>query len=177
MRVIRQGDKVQVHYTKSFQDGSVVSSRGQSPTEVTVGVDHPRLPGLGLALVGLAEGESRRLVVPAREAYGQSDPGRIHRLARARFAGHKDLSVGTWVRVLDRRQRRRLVLVVEVRENMVVVDTNRRWAGQSLELEVRVVTIRSPEVPSRADRGPAAPVPDQERDLREANWLDEGGQA
>ena len=177
MRVIRQGDRVYVHYTKSFQDGSVVSSRGQSPTEVTVGVDHPRLPGLGLALVGLAEGESRTLVVPAEEAYGPSDPGRIHRLARACFAGHKGLSVGMWVRVQDRRQRRHLVRVVEIQENTVVVDTNRRWAGQALELEVRVVAIRSPELLSGADRGTAEPVPDQERDLREASWLDDGGQA
>ena len=60
---------------------------------------------------------------------------------------------------------------------MVVVDTNRRWAGQSLELEVRVVAIRSPEVLPGADRGTAEPVPDKERDLREASWLDDGGQA
>ena len=177
MRVSRQGDKVQVHYTKSFQDGSVVSSRGQSPMEVTVGVDHPRLPGLGLALVGLAEGESRTLVVPAEEAYGPSDPGRIHRLARACFAGHKGLSVGMWVRVQDRRQRRRLVRVVEIQEHIVVVDTNRRWAGQSLELEVRVVAIRIPEILPGPDRGTADPVPDPERDLRETSWLDDGGQA
>jgi peptidylprolyl isomerase len=177
MRLIRQGDRVQVHYTKSFQDGSVVSSRGKSPTEVTVGVDHPRLPGLGLALVGLAEGESRTLVVPAEGAYGPSDPGRIHRLACARFAGHEGLSVGMWVRIQDRRQRRRLVRVVEIQEHMVVVDSNRRWAGQALELEVRVVAIRSPEVHPGADRGTAEPVPDQERDLREASWLDDGAQA
>jgi len=68
MRVIQQGDKVQVHYAKVFQDGSFVSSRGEAPTELTVGTDHPRLPGLGLTLVGLTVGESRTFIVPAQDA-------------------------------------------------------------------------------------------------------------
>src|SRR5262249_19750217 len=56
MRTARPGDRVQVHYVKRFQDGSVTSSRERGPLEVTIGVDHPRLPGLGLALVGLSPG-------------------------------------------------------------------------------------------------------------------------
>ncbi len=35
-----QGDRVRVHYLIRSQDGSVASSRGREPLEVTVGVDH-----------------------------------------------------------------------------------------------------------------------------------------
>jgi len=150
--VVRPGDRVRVHYVKCFQDGSVVSSRGKAPAEVTVGLAHPRLPGLGLALVGLAVGESRTLVVPARQAYGPYDPARFYRLARTRFAASKVLHAGTWSQVWSG-GRRRLVRVVEVGENAVVVDANRRWAGQSLELEVELIAIRGPEAPPCADRG------------------------
>jgi peptidylprolyl isomerase len=153
MRVIQWGDKVQVHYVKVFQDGSVVSSRGKAPTELTVGADHPRLPGLGLELMGLAVGESRTFTVPARDAYGPFNPRLIRRMAGWRFAGQKDLSVGQWVRVWDRQCRRRLVRIVEIGEITVVVDANHRWAGQSLELEVRVIAIRGPEIASGADNG------------------------
>ncbi len=171
MRLVQQGDKVQVHYVKCFQDGSVVSSRGKGPAEVTVGVDHPRLPGLGLALVGLAVGESRKLIVSAGQAYGLFDPRRIHSLARTRFAEHKDLAVGGWVRVWDRRRHRRLVRVLEIREDLVVVNANHRWAGQSLELEVEVVAIHGPEVASGAEEHPL----DAERYSREGSWFGEGG--
>ena len=160
MRVVQLGDKVEVLYVKSFQDGSVVSSRGKAPIELVVGLDHPRLPGLGPALVGLAVGESRTIIVSARQAYGLSDPRRIHSLARTRFAEHKDLSIGKWVRVRDRRHRRRLVRVLEIRENVVVVNANHRWAGQSMELEVEVVAIHR----------------NGDRDLREGRWFNEGGQ-
>jgi peptidylprolyl isomerase len=153
MRVIQWGDKVQVHYVKVFQDGSVVSSRGKAPTELTVGTDHPRLPGLDLELMGLTVGESRTFIVPAERAYGPFKPRLIRRLARWRFAGHKDLSVGQWVRVWDRQYRRRLVRIVKIGEITVVVDANHRWAGQSLELEVTVITIRGAEVALGADNG------------------------
>ena len=48
MQTAQSGDRVRIHYVKRFQDGSVVSSTGRAPVEMTVGTDHPRLPGLGL---------------------------------------------------------------------------------------------------------------------------------
>jgi peptidylprolyl isomerase len=175
MRIIQQGDRVQVHYVKVFQDGSVVSSRGKTPLELTVGVDHRRLPGLGLALVGLAVGERRTVVVPAALAYGRYVPGLVRRLAHTRFLGHQDLSPGKWVRIRSLGHRR-LVRIVEMRKSAVVVDANRRWAGQSLELEVEVMTIHGPEVPSGADGEAPRRTLDPECSLREERWLDEGFQ-
>jgi|SRR5579884_1349140 len=154
MRVIKRDDKVQVHYVKVFQDGSTVSSHGKLPTELTVGTEHPRLPGLGLTLVGLTVGESRTFIVPAEQAYGPFKPRLIRRMARGRFAEHEDLSVGQWVRVWDRQYRRRLVRIVEIGEETVIVDANHRWAGQSQELEVRVISIRGPEVVPGEDNNP-----------------------
>jgi len=151
MRVIERGDKVQVYYVKVFQDGSTVSSHGKAPTELTVGTDHARLPGLGLVLVGLAVGDSGTFFVPARDAYGPFNPKLIRRMARWRFAEHEDLCVGQWVRVWDRQCRRRLVRIVTIGEETLIVDANHRWAGQSLKLEVRVISIRGPEVASNPD--------------------------
>jgi serine/threonine protein kinase/FKBP-type peptidyl-prolyl cis-trans isomerase 2 len=176
MRVVLQGDRVRVHYVKRFQGGCVVSSRGKTPTEVTIGVDHRRLPGLGLALVGLAVGESRTLFVPVQQAYGLYDARRVYRLDRTRFVGQPDLSVGKWLRVWDRRHRRRLVRVVELREHVVVVDTNHRWAGQSLELEVEVMSIYVPNTTSAAANGAEGNTLDAEGDLREGLWLEDGSQ-
>lgn len=145
MQTAQQGDRVEVRYVKRFQDGSVVSSRGRPPVELTVGTDHPRLPGLGLALVGLAPGTSTTVRVSVEHAYGPSDPARVRRWARARFPHGEALSVGKWMRVPDRQGRRRRVRILEVRGKTVVVDTNHRWAGQAVELEVELVGIRSPD--------------------------------
>jgi FKBP-type peptidyl-prolyl cis-trans isomerase 2 len=143
MRTAQQGDRVSVHYVMRCQDGSKRSSNGQSPLELTVGQPHPRLPGLGLALVGMARGESKTLTVPPEQAYGVPNPARVHRWHRKRFPEQADLQVGRFVRVEASGGRSRRVRILEVEGEMVRVDANHRRAGQTLELEVQLVTIAS----------------------------------
>jgi peptidylprolyl isomerase len=145
MRTAQQGDRVQVHYVKRWQDGSTVSSSGGEPVEVTVGENCRRLPGLGLNLVGLAPGNRATLNVPAEQAHGASDPDRIFRLTRKRFTDGKALVIGKWVRIPDRQGRSRLVRILEVSETAVVVDNNHPRAGQALKLEVELIAIKGPE--------------------------------
>src|SRR5947209_4692372 len=118
MRTAQPGDQVQVHYAIRSQDGSKASSRGRAPIHLTVGVDHRRLPGLGLALVGLAPGARTTLQVPAEQAYGLSDPTRIHNWSRKRFPREAALRIGTWVRLTNKQGRRRLVRILVVTEDM-----------------------------------------------------------
>jgi FKBP-type peptidyl-prolyl cis-trans isomerase 2 len=145
MRTVQQGDRVRIHYVKRFQDGSVASSQGRAPLELTVGTNHARVPGLALALVGLAPGESTRIKVPAQDAYGLADPARVRRLDRRRFLPNQPLAVGQWVRLLGRQGRARRVRILETLEKVVVVDTNHPKAGQDLELEVELVSIQGPD--------------------------------
>src|SRR5262249_6894178 len=145
MRTAQRGDQVHVHYVKRAENGAVASSHGRAPLEVTVGADHRRLPGLGLALVGHGEGERVRVRVPAEQAYGPRRAERLRRLGRARVADGQELATGSWVRVTGRRRQRRLVRVVEVCDEVVVVDTSHPWAGQAVTLEVEIVTIRAHE--------------------------------
>jgi peptidylprolyl isomerase len=147
MRTARQGDRVRVHFVKRTQGAAVSSSRGKAPLELIVGAEHRRLPGLGLALVGLGEGERVKVLVPPERAYGLPRPDRVRRLLRSRFPQGQALSAGSWVRVTGRTGRRLLVRIVEVRDNVVVVDANHPWAGQAVVMEVEVVSIQ------RADGG------------------------
>jgi peptidylprolyl isomerase len=141
MQTAQKGDRVQVHYMQRWQDGSVVSCCGGDPVELTVGVDHRRLLGLGSNLVGLVPGNCISLSVPVNQAYGPSDPARIYRLRRGRFPQTEALVIGRWIRITNRRGRRRLVRILEVNDQAVVVDANHPRAGQSLQLEVKLVAI------------------------------------
>jgi len=196
MRTVQQGDRVQVHYVIRVQDGSVTSSRGHAPLKLTVGIDHPRLPGLGLALVGLAPGTRTALTVPPEEAYGLSDPTRVHRWSRKRFPKHAKLRTGKLVRFMDDQGRRRLVRILQVSDKVVVVDANHRWAGQALELEVELIAIQGPDAGSdfrdleqKEPTNPATGWPSAEHPTAVApsgdnleraqsvdRWRDDGGQ-
>ena len=123
---------------KRFQDDSVVSNRDRESLELSVGTNHPSLSGLGLALVGLAPGDSTTVRVPPERAYGSPDPVRVRRLAKARFPAGRTPRVGEWVPVQNRKERRRLVRVLE------------QLAGQAMELEVQLVGLRGPDAGSPA---------------------------
>jgi len=146
MQTSQVGDRVRAHYTKKFSDGSVRSSRTQDgePLELIVGTAHPRLPGLGQGLVGVAEGQTVMIHITAAQAYGMPDPTRIRCVDRARFPADEELIAGRRTRMRLGRGRTRSVLVVEVREHQVVVDTNHPRCGQSVELEVELVAILAP---------------------------------
>jgi len=61
----------QVHYTGTLEDGSVFdSSLEREPLEFEIGGGKV-IPGFDDAVLGLAEGESRKQLVPATRAYGQ----------------------------------------------------------------------------------------------------------
>jgi FKBP-type peptidyl-prolyl cis-trans isomerase 2 len=161
MRTAQQGDRVLVHYVMRCQDGSRSSSRGKTPLELIVGTPHRRLPGLGLSLAGMAPGERITLTVPPEQGYGLPDPTRQRRWHRKRFGQQASLQIGQWVRV-DAGGRDRLVRVLEVNDKMVLVDTNHPRAGQTLHLEVELLTID--------------PASQREQAQGEDPWQDVGGE-
>lgn len=196
MRTARVGDRVQVHYVIRARDGSAASSRGRPPLELIVGARHPRLPGLGPELVGLSPGEATTVLVPPERGHGLHDPSRVRRCSRRRFAARAALRPGDWVRLTDGRGRRRRVRVLEVGEETILIDSNRRWAGQTLELEVTLVGIRTsaeeadgclflPVTPAGGARAAAGALPggrtcqppaSPPRGAGEDPWRDEGGE-
>jgi FKBP-type peptidyl-prolyl cis-trans isomerase 2 len=99
------------------------------------------LPGLNEELVGLEPGSRVKVQVAAEDAYGLPDPSRIRRLSRERFPQDGILVAGRLVRVKDGRGRLRSVRVVQVHGDIVTVDTNHPRCGQSVELEVELVSI------------------------------------
>jgi FKBP-type peptidyl-prolyl cis-trans isomerase 2 len=142
MRTVQQGDRVQVHYVKRSPDGRTVSSR--EPLQLTVGINHARLPGLGVALVGLTEGQVATLTVPPERAYGVHDPMRIRRWPRRRFPREATLRAGELIWLTDERGRRRRVRILEANSKVVMVDGNHPWAGQTLELKVTLLGFLEP---------------------------------
>jgi FKBP-type peptidyl-prolyl cis-trans isomerase SlpA len=79
--------------------------------------------------------------VPPEQAFGLAKPDRVHTLSRTCFAKSSVLAIGKLVRITDKRGRRRLVRVLKANNNEVVVDTNHRLAGQTVDLEVELILI------------------------------------
>ncbi|MBS6231382.1 MAG: FKBP-type peptidyl-prolyl cis-trans isomerase [Sutterella wadsworthensis] len=76
---VATGDRISVHYTGKFEDGTVFDSsveRGE-PIDFTCGVGMV-IPGWDQGLIGLKKGGKRRLSIPYALAYGEAGyPGAI----------------------------------------------------------------------------------------------------
>ena len=68
----RNGDLVEVHYTGSFENGTVFdSSTERGPLPFTVGAGEV-IPGFENAVMGMQVGETKKVTIPPEQAYGTS---------------------------------------------------------------------------------------------------------
>ena len=88
------GDRVRVQYLGLREDGSAIRhSRGRQVLEFTVGSKEV-MPGISLGVVGMAEGEQKRLTLQPKDAYGTVRPKLIKEVSRQRFPSRLELFVG-----------------------------------------------------------------------------------
>src|SRR5207244_9855198 len=102
------------------------------------------IPELSVWLVGMIQGQNKRVTLQPSEAYGAIQPKLIREIPRRRFPKHLALKVGQRFTTIDKTSgRRRRVTVVEVKPHSVVVDGNHPLAGKVVELDVVLVSVGS----------------------------------
>lgn len=137
VQTARDGDLVEVHYVGTLDDGSQFDSSRErgSPFPFTVGGDV--IDGFNVAVRGMEIGEVKTVRMVAEDAYGESDPSLILELPIGE--GQEDVSVGDPVTVGNRP-----AVILEVREEVVVVDANHGLAGEALTFEIQLLAITRP---------------------------------
>ena len=135
------GDTVRVDYTGILEDGTEFdSSFGREPLEFTVG-DGSMIPGFDQAVVGMAVGESKKVVIPADDAYGPSRDDLVLDVSRDAFAEDLDPQSGQQLRMRSTDGQEFQVTVTEVTESTVTVDANHPLAGKDLNFDILLVEI------------------------------------
>ena len=72
MKTVAKGDKIKVDYTGTFDDGTVfdASEKHGQPLEFEVGSGQV-IKGFDDAVIGMKEGQEKKMVIPPAEAYGE----------------------------------------------------------------------------------------------------------
>jgi len=138
---VKTGDTVKVHYTGTFENGTVFdSSAGREPLEFTVGAGM-MIPGFDEGVVGMQVEETKTIHIPADRAYGNYREDLVFLTDPARIPGGENLTVGQQVGVTLPDGQSLVGTVTGISPDAIVIDANHRLAGENLTFTVRVVEI------------------------------------
>ena len=135
----KSGDTVRVHYTGTLDDGSTFdSSEGKDPLEFTIGSGQV-IPGFDAALDGLEIGESKKITIPAAEAYGDHNAEAVQVVPREAF--EQEPMIGGVVELAAPDGRKLAAVITEVVEENITLDFNHPLAGKDLTFDIELVEV------------------------------------
>ena len=140
--VAKEGDKVQVNYTLSLADGTVVqSSVGGEPFEFTLGSGQT-IEGFDKAVVGMKVGEKKTITIPAAEAYGPHLDDMVVEVSRDRIKVDGELAVGqTLTSTGPNGEQYQFTITAIYANGTVTLDGNHPLAGKDLTFEIELLKI------------------------------------
>ena len=141
MSTVKSGDAVKVHYTGKFDDGDVFdSSEGREPLAFTVGAGEV-IPGFDQALVGMQIGETKSVVIPPEQAYGERINELVQTIDRNQF-NLEGVEPELGMAIEMRTPQGSIPLVVtELTDTSVTLDANHPLAGEELHFALTLVEI------------------------------------
>lgn len=137
----KTGDVVRVHYTGRLTDGTLFdSSEGRDPLEFTIGAGQ-MIKGFDTGVLGMEVGEKKTLQIAPTEAYGERDEEAIIEFPSANIPDEMQLEPGMQLTLRNQFGQPIPVVVLEVKEEIVVMDANHSLAGKDLVFDVELVAI------------------------------------
>ena len=134
---------VSFHYTLRDPSGRVLdTSAGGGPVTYLEGAGQI-IDGLDAQLRSTAAGQKTRVVVPAKNAYGERDPGQVQRVKRTLLPVPGELQVGDQFQTGPDRYAP-VVTVAAIEGDDVLLDANHPLAGVDLTFDVEIVGVREP---------------------------------
>ena len=134
---------VRLDYTLTLGDGEVYDSSADSgPLEYLQGSGEI-ITGLETAILGMAVGEEKDVVVTPDYAYGEYDPEATEWLPPDLFGDDVELEPGMELELYDEEAEEDVVAFVsEIQPDGVLVDFNHPLAGETLRFHVKVLGAR-----------------------------------
>lgn len=132
---------VSIEYTLRDDNGKILdSSDGREPLAYIHGNGN-LIPGLEAQLEGKSANDALKVSVPPAEGYGEFDQGQIVAVPRSQFTGVDDLAIGMQF-TSSGPDGERIVTVTKIEQDHVTVDGNHPLAGQTLNFDVKIVSVR-----------------------------------
>jgi peptidylprolyl isomerase len=141
MAQVKNGDVVKVHYTGKLASGEQFdSSAGREPLEFTVGAGQ-MIKGFDAALPGMIKGDKKTINITPEDGYGPRSEEAIIEFPKENVPADMKLEPGMALTLSNQQGQPVPVVVVDVKEDVIVLDANHFLAGQELVFDIELVEI------------------------------------
>ena len=141
MKQVKEGDLVKVHYTGKLVNGEQFdSSTGREPLEFTVGAGQ-MIKGFDDAMPGMSLGEKKTINIAPEDGYGARSEEAIIEFPKENVPAEMVLEPGMPLTLSDQAGNPVPVIVVEVKDDIIILDANHFLAGQELIFDIELVEI------------------------------------
>jgi len=137
---IAENHVVEFNYTLTNAAGEVLDASKGEPLPYIQGAGNI-IPGLEAEMVGKSVGDSFTATIQPEEAYGPVYPEMVQEVPRSAFQGVDTIEAGMQFQA-DTEAGPRSVTVTAVTDETVTVDGNHPLAGEVLNFDVEVMTVR-----------------------------------
>jgi len=140
--IVKKGSKVKVDYTGTFDDGTVfdASEKHGQPLEFEAGSGQV-IKGFDDAVMGMKKGEEKKIVLPAKEAYGEVRAELHKKVPRAQLPQDQEPKVGMILAVGLPNGQQFPARIVAVTADDVTIDLNHPLAGKALHFKIKVAEV------------------------------------
>ncbi|MDD2499424.1 MAG: FKBP-type peptidyl-prolyl cis-trans isomerase [Geobacter sp.] len=138
MKRVQHGSIVTISYIGTLDNGRIFDSTEDSgPLTFTIGNDQV-FAALEQAIIGMASGETKNILIPAADAYGPRLDENIIKVKREMFPADRELRIGEKLRIEFNGGRERILIILDQNEHEVTLDGNHPLAGLDLTFALRL---------------------------------------
>ena len=140
--IAQSGNTVSVHYTGTFEDGTVFDTSHTRGEPMTFQVGSGQLiPGFDQALPGMTVGETKNVQLTPDQGYGPRVGDAVQEVPKTSFPSDFDFQEGQTIAAVNPDGTTFPAIVERVGDSTVVVDMNHPMAGKNLNFEIELVNI------------------------------------
>ena len=141
MSTVKNGDVVKVHYTGKLVNGEQFdSSADREPLGFTVGAGQ-MIKGFDDAMPGMNLGEKKTINIAPEDGYGPRNEEAIIEFPKENVPAEMVIEPGMPLTLSDQAGNPVPVIVVEVKDDIIILDANHFLAGQELIFDIELVEI------------------------------------
>jgi len=142
MSQVKENNTIKVNYTGKLSNGQIFdTSEGKEPIEFVLGQGR-LIPGFEKGLIDMKLNEKKTIEIAKDQAYGDVNDNLIQEVKKTELPQDMEPKVGMGLVSKSPDGQEINLMVVEVKEESIVIDGNHPLAGHDLIFDVEVVEIK-----------------------------------